>query len=53
MNNDRFKFRTPWYYGDKFAGFQYWEFEHSQVKLIGEYWKSWVSKRDELTAKPD
>lgn len=53
MNNDRFKFRTPWYCGDKFAGFQYWEFEHGQVKLIGDYWESWVSKRDKLTAKPD
>lgn len=53
MNNDRLKFRTPYYLGDKFAGFQYWEFEHGRVKLIVEYWESWVSKRDELTAKPD
>lgn len=53
MNNNKFKFRTPWYLGDKFAGFQYWEFEHGQVKLIGDYWEPWVSKRDELTAKPD
>lgn len=53
MNNDMFKFRTPWYLGNKFAGFQYWEFEHGRVKLIGEHWESWVSKRDELTAKPD
>lgn len=53
MNNDRLKFRTPWYLGDKFAGFQYWEFEHGQVKLIGDYWEPWVSKRDELTARPD
>lgn len=53
MNNNRFKFRTPWYLGDRFAGFQYWEFEHGRVKLIGEHWESWVSKRDELTAKPD
>lgn len=53
MNNDRLKFRTPWYLGDKFAGFQYWEFEHGRVKLIGDYWEPWVSKRDELTAKPD
>lgn len=50
---DKLKFRTPWYLGDKFAGFQYWEFEHGQVKLIGDYWEPWVSKRDELTAKPD
>lgn len=47
------KFRTPWYLGDKFAGFQYWEFEHGQVKLIGDYWEPWVSKQDILTAKPD
>lgn len=53
MNNDRFKFSTPYYFGDKFAGFQYWEFEHGRVKLIGNYWKPWVSKRDKLTAKPD
>lgn len=53
MNNDRLNFRTPYYLGDKFAGFQYWEFEHGQVKLIGDYWEPWVSKRDELTAKPD
>lgn len=53
MNNDRLKFRTPYYLGDKFAGFQCWEFEHGRVKLIGEHWESWVSKRDELTAKPD
>lgn len=53
MNNDRLNFRTPWYLGDKFAGFQYWEFEHGRVKLIGDCWKPWVSKRDELTAKPD
>lgn len=50
---DRFKFRTPWYLGDKFAGFQYWEFEHGRVKLVGLYWEPWVSRRDELTAKPD
>lgn len=50
---DRFKFRTPWYLGNKFAGFQYWGFEHGRVKLIGDCWESWVSKRDELTAKPD
>lgn len=53
MNNDRFKIRTPYYVGEKFAGFQYWEFENGQVKPIGEYWESWVSKRDKLTAKPD
>ena len=53
MNNDRFRFRTPYYLGEKFAGFQYWEFEHGRVKLIGEYWEPWVSKRDILTAKPD
>nr|DAI32325.1 MAG TPA: YopX protein [Caudoviricetes sp.] len=53
MNNDRLKFRTPWYFGDKFAGFQYWEFEHGQVKLIGDYWEPWVSKQDVLTAKLD
>lgn len=53
MNNDRFKFRTPWYLGDKFAGFQYWEFEHGQIKLIGDYWEPWVSKQDVLTTKPD
>ena len=53
MNNDRLNFRTPWYLGDKFAGFQYWEFEHGQVKLIGQRWEPWVSKQDELTAKPD
>lgn len=53
MNNNKFKFRTPWYLGDKFAGFQYWEFEHGQVKLIGDYWEPWVSKQDILTAKPD
>lgn len=53
MNNDRLKFRTPYYLGDKFAGFLYWEFEHGRVKLIGDYWEPWVSKRDELTAKPD
>lgn len=53
MNDNRLKFRTPYYLGDKFAGFQYWEFEHGRVKLIGDYWEPWVSKRDELTAKPD
>lgn len=51
--NKRLKFRTPYYVGEKFAGFQYWEFEHGRVKSIGEYWESWVSKRDKLTAKPD
>lgn len=53
MNNDRLKFRTPWYLGDKFAGFQYWDFEHGQVKLIGDYWEPWVSKRDKLTPRND
>lgn len=53
MNSDRLKFRTPWYLGDKFAGFQYWEFEHGRVKLVGLYWEPWVSRRDVLTAKPD
>ena len=53
MNHDRLNFRTPYYLGDKFAGFQYWEFEHGRVKLIGDYWEPWVSKRDELSAKPD
>jgi hypothetical protein len=54
MNNDRFRFRTPYYLGNRFAGYEYWKISGGgRCEIERTDWQEWVRKSDPIEPRQD